>query len=461
MRRYIGAIALVVTCAAMLLIMSTVATARETTPTKASLPSAGSSLRSRDLPQLSQLAASSGAGVIRGTVVDYAGQPVSGAYLMWLTGENRIGDGAQTDTAGSYQITGVPALSGTGQLWMVPGRDADVWYFCRGLTFFDPGPTTFDFWPGRLPLTIQRGGPWAGGSWAEVDLFGGSGTLPGLETSQYLKVGSADTFTGYAYGLPGEYTSAVVVFRGGGWPARFTEAQEIEMPQGAPAMIESGQTGGVSLAADERDAVRAKVTRWASGAPGRNVILRLSNLRAGDVYKITGESMNGHEPVKTFGMVTVPSPAPRAMPLKVRVPLKVPTGDKYNFEATRVGSNLRLVASYQVCAFKASRHDITRGESVRLTGVVPLVPSDTSWNTKMDLTLFKHAGTVSQPWTWQAKGWTKVTTIRTDESSYDVPGWFSISSLHPRRTTSYVIRFPRSSDPSWRGCTSVETVHVH
>ena len=80
------------------------------------------------------------------------------------------------------------------------------------------------------------------------------------------------------------------------------------------------------------------------------------------------------------------------MPLKVRVPLKVPTGDKYNFEATRVGSHLRLVASYQVCAFNASRHDITRGESVRLTGVVPIIPSDTSWNTKMDLTLFKHAG---------------------------------------------------------------------
>ena len=30
------------------------------------------------------------------------------------------------------------------------------------------------------------------------------------------------------------------------------------------------------------------------------VTLRLSNLRSGDVYKITGQSMNGGEPVKTF-----------------------------------------------------------------------------------------------------------------------------------------------------------------
>jgi hypothetical protein len=79
----------------------------------------------------------------------------------------------------------------------------------------------------------------------------------------------------------------------------------------------------------------------------------------------------------------------------------------------------------------------------------------------MTLTLFKHAGVVSQPWTWQAKGWTKVTTLRTDMMSYNVPGWFSTPPMHPRRTTSYVVRFPRSFDPSWRGFTSVETVHVH
>ena len=76
----------------------------------------------------------------------------------------------------------------------------------------------------------------------------------------------------------------------------------------------------------------------------------------------------------------------------------------------------------------------------------------------MTLTLFKHAGVVGQPCTWQAKGWTKVTTIRTDFTN--LGGRFSTSYQHPRRTTSYVIRFPRSFDPSWRGFTSVETVRV-
>jgi hypothetical protein len=455
MKRWVGGITLVAACVTAVLIMSTGAMARGSALTEP-WASSSAAFRSHDFPSSSHLAAPGGTGIIRGTVLDYSGQPVPGAYLTWLAGDWEASGGAQTDATGSYEMTGVPALAGTGQIWMASSRDDATAYFCRGLTFLDPGPNTFDFWPGRLPLTIQRGGPWVGGSSASVDLFGSNGTSPVLETDQSLSVGSADTFTGYAYGLPGDYTSAVVVFHGGGWPSRCTEAQEIEMPQGAPAVVQSGQTGAVSLLADERQAARAEVTRWASGAPGSVVVLRLSNLRAGDAYKITGESMNGHEPVKTFATITVPSPAPPAMSLKVRVPIGVPTGDKYNFEATRIGSHLDLVASYQVCAFNASRHSIARGESVKLRGRVPLIPNDVGRGS-MTLTLFKHASAVGQPWTWQAKGWTKVTTIRTDFMN---GGRFSTPYQHPRRTTSYVIRYPRSSDPSWRGFTSVETIHV-
>jgi len=162
--------------------------------------------------------------------------------------------------------------------------------------------------------------------------------------------------------------------------------------------------------------------------------------------------------VKTFATVTVPSPAPSAIALRVRVPAGVPTADKYNFFATRIGGHLDLVASYQVCAFSASRRSIARGESVKLRGRVPIIPSDSGPFNTMTLTLFKHAGVAGQPWTWQAQGWTKVTTIRTD---FMTGGRFSTPYLHTRRTTSYVIRYPRSFDPSWRGFTSVETVHVH
>jgi hypothetical protein len=455
MKRVIVGLALGFACVTALLTVSTEAMANEGTGS-ARDPSVAA-LRAQELPAPAKSAGEAGTGVIRGTALDYSGLPPAKAYVMWLTGDNAPCGGDFTDATGSYEITGVPALSGSGQLWLWT-EEADTFYKCRGLTFLDPGPTTFDFWPGRLPLTLQRGGPWAGGSWASVELYGSSGVSPVLETNQYLKVGSADAFRGYAYALPGEYTGAVVTFRGGGWPSRRTEAVEIEMPEGAPAVVQAGQTGEVGLVAVERDAARAEVTRWASGAPGSTAVLKLGNLRSGDVYRITGESMNGHEPVRTFATLTVPSPAPHVVYVRLRVPRGVPTGDKYNFVATRVGSHLSLVASYQVCAFKATRHHIAPGQGVKLRGRVPIIPDDRGSNNTMTLTLFKHAGTVGQPRTWQAKGWTKVTTIRTDP--YNLWGRFSTPVLRPRRTTSYVIRFPRSFDPSWRGFTSVETVRV-
>ena len=457
MKRRAGGITLVAACATAVLIMSTGAMAHGSALT-GPWASSSAAVRAHAFPSSSHLATPSGTGIIRGTVLDFSGQPVPSAYLMWVTADWEASGGAQTDATGSYEMTGVPAVAGTGQIWMASGRDDGTLYFCRGLTFLDPGPNTFDFWPGRLPLTLQRGGPWAGGSWASVDLYGSSEVSPILETSQYLHVGSADVFGGYASALPGEYASAVVTFRGGGWPARRTEAVEITMPQGAPAIVQAGETGEVSLVAAERDAARAEVTRWASGAPGSTVMLKLGNLSAGDSYKITGESMNGREPTKTFTTVSVPSPAPHAIFVKLRVPRGVPTGDKYNFEATRVGTHLSLVASYQVCAFAATRHRIARGQGVKLRGRVPIIPDDRGRNNTMTLTLFRHAGTVGQPRTWRARGWTKVTTIRTAFDNRR--GRFSTPVLHPGRTTSYVIRFPRSFDPSWRGFTSVETVRV-
>ncbi len=444
------------TCVTVLLMMSAPAMAAESPLTQSPWASSHMAPRSHDFPDSAQSEALSGTGVIRGTVLGYDGLPVTDAYVTsWF--DDYSGDTAQTDTSGSYEMTGVPALVGTGELWMWPNTDEGPLYICGGLTFLDPGPTVFDFWPGRLPLTIHRGGPWAEWSSASVSLYGGDETSPDLETYQDLTVGSADPFSGYAYALPGDYTSAVVTFQGGGWPARRTEAQEIPLPQEAPAVVQSGQTGAVTLIADERDAGRAKVTRWASGAPGSRVILRLSNLRSGDVYEINGESMNGREPEKSFGTLTVPSPAPAAISVPVRVPLGVPTGDKYNFTASRVGGHLQLVASYQVCTFEASRHGISPGTGVKLTGRVPIIPGPRFANW-MTLTLFERPGVAGQPWTWQAKRWTKIMTIRT---SLDRDGRFSTPYLHPRRTTSYVIRYPRSFDPSWRAFTSVATVHIH
>jgi hypothetical protein len=455
MKRCIWGSISIVTCVTVLLALSGAAVAGESAEAAPPWVSSRMALRSSDRHESVQSAAPAGTGVIKGTVLDYDGLPAPDAYVAVWFGDY-AGDGVRAESTGSYEITDVPAVSGTGELWMWPGKPGDPLYISRGLTFLDPGPNIFDFWPGRLPLTIQRGGPWAKWSTASVSLYGAGETSPDLETYQDVTVGSADVFNGYADALPGDYTSTVVDFQGGGLPARRTEALEIQLPQETPAVVQSGQTGELSLIADERDAARARLTRWASGAPGRKVILRFSNLQSGDVYEITGESMNGREPAKSFGTLTVPSPAPAAISVPVRVPLRIPTGDKYNFTAARVGGHLQLVASYQVCAFEATRHSIPRGEGVRLKGRVPIIPGP-RFDNHMTLTLFARPGIVGQPWTWQAKRWTKLMTIRT---SFDRDGRFWTPYLHPRRTTSYVIRYSRSFDPSWRAFTSVETVRV-
>ena len=356
MKRGTAGLMVVAACVAVLLAMS------------------GAALRAPDVRASADSAPDEGHGVIRGNVLDYTGLPPASSYVMWLTEDNSPRGGAFTDATGSYSDHLRPS----------PQRQRPALAVHEGTTTrstcAQDSPSS---WPDHVRL-LARAPPAQSSTRRTVDrevpvvveLFGSAAASPVLSTDQRLRVGSADTFTGYAYGLPGDYAGAVVTFRGGGWPARRTEAQEIEMPQGAPAVVQSGQTGAVSLLADERDAARAEVTRWASGAPGTMVTLRLSNLRGGDVYKITGESMNGREPVKTFATVTVPSPHPPRCPCECACPSAFPIGDKYNFEATRIGSHLDLVASYQVCAFSASRHSIARGESVKLRGRVPMIPND-------------------------------------------------------------------------------------
>ena len=204
-------------------------------------------------------------------MLDYAGQPVPGAFVGSLTGDSRARWHPGRTLTDSYALTGVPALADTGQLWMVAGPEITTRSTsAEGSRSSTPAPPRSTSGPGRLPLSIC-GGDRGLGDQAPRWPLGSKEASPDLETDQYPSRWDRLTPTaGYAYGLPGDYTSAVVTFHGGGWPSRLTEALEIEMPQGAPAVVQSGQTGAVSLVADEGHAARAEVTRWASGAAGQH-----------------------------------------------------------------------------------------------------------------------------------------------------------------------------------------------
>ena len=413
---------------------------------------------------LAAVAGAAAASVIDGVVRDFSGAPIAGADVMWATEDWVSGNYMKTDAAGAYLFKQVPALAGTGQLWVTtPGR-YDPLYMRDGVTFLAPGPNTFNWWPGRLAASVTRGGPfqdWSGGS---VSLYG-SDARSALSTDQRIHLArTVATWSGSAYGLPGEYTSAAFTFRGGGVPVRRTEAQQIEFPAGAPAIVESAQTGSVTLAFDETKAGRFELGRWASGARGSLAVLRFANFPAGYVLHVTGQSLNGRDSERDFGTVTIPSPAPPVFAVSERVPKGIPVADFYTFTARPEGGGVDFSASFETSRLTASHGVIRAGSPVRLTGRVPVAldPHDPI-APDARITVFSRSSAAGQPAGWSAGGWTKVATIRRESGALGAQ-WFKTPPLHPGRTTWYVVRYPWSGGHDtgsyWRGFTSVVKVVV-
>jgi hypothetical protein len=409
----------------------------------------------------------SGTGVINGTVRDYSGAVVPGADVMWATADWSDGNFANTDAQGAYHFSGVPALAGTGQLWFGYPPQGDPTFIRSGATFADPGPTTFDSWPGRIATSITRGGPWADWSSCEVDLFGSDAVSAELAEQGDTLALTQTQFDDFTNALPGSYTIAVVTFGGvpyGTYPAKRTEALELDFPTDAPAVVESGLTSTATLTADEATAARMHVIGWASGSPGSDAVVKLANFPAGDVLRISGRSLNGHDALHTFATVTIPSPAPPAVFLHLRVPSGVPLGDYYNFAAQRVDGKLLLTASFQTCSLTASQSSIGRGSSIRLSGKVPFAFAPQHPERGIPVTIFKRTTASTQPRCWSGAGWTKVMTIKTTGLTGRAAS-FSTPLLHPSRTTWYVVRYLASVNSMtgsfWRGFTSVCKVRVY
>jgi hypothetical protein len=406
----------------------------------------------------------SGTGVINGTVRDFSGAVVPGADVMWATADWSDGNFANTDAQGAYHFSGVPALAGTGQLWFGYPTQDDPTFIRSGVTFTDPGPSTFDSWPGRIATSITRGGPWANWPSCAVSLVGADAVSAELAAQWPALDLTTTQFDGFSEALPGAYTSAVFTFWGGNYPAKRTEALELNFAADAPAVVESGQTSTATLVADEATAGRMHVMGWASGSPGSYAVLKFANFPAGDMLRVTGQSLNGPYAEHTFGTLTIPTPAPPAVYMHVRVPAGLPLGDYYTFAAQRVGSQLLLTASFQTCSLTASQSSIGRGSSIRLSGKVPFAYDPWHLNQGMPVTIFKRTIASTQPRCWSGAGWTKVMTIKTTSVTGRAAS-FSTPLLHPSRTTWYVVRYPASVNSMigsfWRGFTSVCKVRVY
>jgi hypothetical protein len=257
------------------------------------------------------------------------------------------------------------------------------------------------------------------------------------------------------------------IFRGCFGVTRRSEALETDFAGSVPAAVASGATSTATVTANEADAARLWVAGWASGSPGSNVILKLANFPAGDVLRVTGGSQQGGAKRTFFQTVTIPSPAPPVVRLKLRIPTGIPLGDDYTFEAKRVGGKLGLTASFQACSLRATQTSIRKGSAVRLSGIVPVALDPMDPDAGTTVILFKRMTASTQPASWCAGGWTKVMTLKTTSGAASSSGapYFQTPPLRPSRTTWYVVRYHSSGRHNtgsfWRAFTSVQKVRVY
>lgn len=404
----------------------------------------------------------SGTGVITGTVKDFSGSLLPGALLQVPWPDGSVSS-ATTDGGGLYTLSGVPAVSGTGALFMTPPVD-DYMLGREELTWADPGPTTFDFQPGRMSVVLTRSGPWKGWTRCDVQLYGHGADpyVTAVYADQGIRRSAADTSLvvhGVANLLPGAYDAATVNF----WA---NEGLEVILDPGA-AQVTEGALSGATLVANEKDALWAAMTsRWASGSPGKNVILALGNFPESGVWgRARGYSEYEHRAVREYGQFGVyPSDWPGGLvPKTLRVATTAPVGYQYYLGLQHEEGPLYLEVAYQVCTLKPSQAAISRGSAIRLSGTIPLAGhyGTQPATAGVKVAVFKRTTAANQPASWSSpKGWTKVATLQTDGN-----GNYRTGRLWPPRSTWYVVRYPGSTNAGteqyyWKAFTSVVKVTV-
>jgi hypothetical protein len=394
---------------------------------------------------------------ISGHVLDYAGDPVLGAEVDWgfwtdasgytFGGTNYPGD---TGADGAFAFTGV---SGGHVYNSLPGDDLDVYYNPTAdyaleaivqwsLDFSannDATPYSYDVQPGEANLNLADY-PF---TWAEV--------RAGNENEGYARadVDLTNYTTGTASVLPSSNVNDVSAYM---YYSGYTNASYVTCPFNIEWLATTGMSVTAGTTAASTVPLDGDNAQWAylagyqcrhSGAAGRTVTMELQDWPVNEVAGFEGwygaelTSPYPYETTKTSTSAT----ATYLVPLKIdpHAPVGV-----YEIDAYNTTSLADMWDLYQVTTCKASASSIRLGHAVRLSGKVP--GSGTA-------TLYSITKKVSaQPSTLSAKGWHKVASVAIKS------GKFTTASLHPKRTTWYVIKYKGSA--FW-AFTQVVKVTVH
>lgn len=169
--------------------------------------------------------------------------------------------------------------------------------------------------------------------------------------------------------------------------------------------------------------------------PGGTLRFSLSNVPAGEQFSFCGSGAFGSilplPPVVTSASTKTP------LVVSIGIPKQVKGGQDFYITAYRSDdpqSILAVTDRVSICSFSASRALVRRGTGVRLLGRLAA-------NSQTATLLAAPVGT-ARPSTLAARGWKKLATL-TLTNHDDYIGFLS-ATLHPKRSTSYVVRFADS-----------------
>ena len=214
----------------------------------------------------------------------------------------------------------------------------------------------------------------------------------------------------------------------------------------------------LNLNTDQEDAQRfwIQAPYWASGAPGTKARLTLQQFGKGFRSQLVGyEGYPADAPVRSLGAHT--SMGGRNESKTITIPKSAAPGYWYVVGLQNLDGVLYLETPFQVCTLKPSAASVRRGQTVRLSGVVPVQGHEGSKpGVRKQVALYQRASAAGQPTVWDAtkKGWKRVGVVRTDGL-----GRYAIKAPKLSKATWFVVQYA-GDKWYWGGYTSVVRVGV-
>jgi hypothetical protein len=395
-------------------------------------------------------AAPRGTAEVQGHVYTFEGGGQPGAMVFWDTTDESGVAPQSTGPSGAYSLTDLPAASGDGDVGvMVPSTNNFYTLERQMLTWPDPGTTTFDFRPGHVLTNVTLSHPATTGSEVDINLLGSDGPTPVWSDQEFMwSSGQARAAAKPTNAMPGTYSVATCSFITSKYPDRKGEGIETLFT----STVVAGAQGTDTLTFNEASACSLTVaTKWASGAPGTSVPVTWAHFP--NAWQCDFQGISGYGAAEPQDLGTFPTAGSGSM--SFAVPVAARPGYFYYFSAQHVDGQLGLETAFEVCTLNASKPSISSGAAVRLKGVVPAM-GNAGRAPKVKVSIYARSSAAGQPTTYDSpKGWKLV-----GQASENAKGQYASATLHPKRTTYYVVRFP-AQGPYWKGFTSVVRVAVH